>query len=70
MELYKARSLESLAESYGISVVDGMDPTAHYILVREVFKHCRLDITDQPRIAINSCFARRDLPKNRPPARG
>ncbi|KAI1388244.1 uncharacterized protein F4822DRAFT_239765 [Hypoxylon trugodes] len=56
IELHKAKSLESLAEVYGIPVVEEMDITARYILVREVFKHCQLDITDQTRIAISMCL--------------
>ncbi|KAI2473480.1 hypothetical protein F4781DRAFT_192539 [Annulohypoxylon bovei var. microspora] len=56
IELHKAKPLEYLADIYRVPVADEMDSTARYILVREVFKHCRLDITDQTRMAINSCL--------------
>ncbi|OTA54877.1 hypothetical protein K449DRAFT_190388 [Hypoxylon sp. EC38] len=56
MELHKARSLESLADTYGVPMTEEMDSTARYIFVREVFKYCREDITDQTRMAINSCL--------------
>ncbi|KAI1418004.1 hypothetical protein F5Y13DRAFT_176775 [Hypoxylon sp. FL1857] len=56
MELHKAKTLESLADAHGVSIIDEMDTTARYIFVREVFKHCREDITDQTRMAISSCL--------------
>ncbi|KAI1461195.1 hypothetical protein F4805DRAFT_316356 [Annulohypoxylon moriforme] len=56
IELHKAQSLDSLALLWGIPIINEMDSTARYVLVREVFRHCRLELTDQTRMAINSCL--------------
>ncbi|OTB03537.1 hypothetical protein M426DRAFT_176028 [Hypoxylon sp. CI-4A] len=56
MELHQAKPLDSLADICGVPVVDETNPAARYIFVREIFKQCRLGITDQTRMAISSCL--------------
>lgn len=57
VELHKTDSLDSLAELYGVSTVDGSDLTmARYILAREVFKYCASEMTDQTRMAVKACL--------------
>ncbi|ETS86735.1 hypothetical protein PFICI_00563 [Pestalotiopsis fici W106-1] len=54
IEIHQARRLNSLAEQYNISGADDMDIGARYFLVKDVFKHCHQDITDQTRSAISA----------------
>ncbi|RYP41158.1 hypothetical protein DL768_010538 [Monosporascus sp. mg162] len=56
MELHKAKSLASLAEAYGLQMTDDMDTPARFILGREIFRNCQLDIMDQTRMAIEACL--------------
>ncbi|KAI0543078.1 hypothetical protein GGR58DRAFT_450634 [Xylaria digitata] len=57
IQIHMARTLQSMAQDYGLVFSDDMNQNVKYFVTTQIFERCRPDISEQTRAAINECLS-------------